>query len=91
MPKSLKPKKKAATEEYVWGVANWIHKDLSAKIETLSQSLDQKYSTMMGHLVDIAGKFQKFGEEQETTSYRQANHTDRIEKLEKKVFGTIQI
>ncbi len=91
MPKSLKPKNKAATEEYVWGVANWVHKDLSTKIDALNKSLDQKYSTMMEHLVDIAGKFKKFGEEQETTSYRQAGHTDRIEKLEKKVFGTVQI
>ncbi|MEK7091283.1 MAG: hypothetical protein AAB887_02120 [Patescibacteria group bacterium] len=91
MPKSLKPKKKAVTEEYVWGVANWIHKDLGTKIETLSKSLDQKYNTMMEHLVDIAGKFKKFGEEQETTSFRQANHSDRIEKLEKKVFGSVQI
>ncbi|GEM_PF-6188711 len=91
MPKSLKPKDKVATENYVWGVANWFHKDLGAKIETLSQSLDQKYNTMMEHLVDIAGKFKKFGEEQETTSFRQANHSNRIEKLEEKVFGAIQI
>jgi len=41
-------------------------------------------------LVDgLAGDFKKFDEEQTIISGHQSNHSDRIEKLEKKVFGQV--
>lgn len=41
-------------------------------------------------LVDgLAGDFKKFDDEQTVLSGRQSNHSDRIEKLETKVFGQV--
>lgn len=91
MPKSLDPKNETATEEYVWQVVNWAHKDLGDKFQSFEDKMEVRFNQVMEHLVDLAGKFKKFDEEQETIAYRQANNTDRLEKLEEKVFGSVQI
>ncbi|KKR26247.1 MAG: hypothetical protein UT58_C0017G0001, partial [Microgenomates group bacterium GW2011_GWC1_39_7b] len=46
---------------------------------------------VMNHIDGLAKGFKKFDEEQTILSAHSKNHTDRIEKLEKKVFKVVQI
>lgn len=52
-----------------------------------------KLSTQMTkfyELIDgVMGDFKKFDEEQTLLSGRMSDHTDRLEKIEEKVFGTV--
>jgi hypothetical protein len=48
---------------------------------------DKLYELMDG----LAGDFKKFDEEQIVLSGNQTGHTDRLEQLEKKVFGHISL
>lgn len=54
-----------------------------------------KLSTQMAkfyELIDgVMGDFKKFDEEQTLLSARMSDHTDRLEKIEEKVFGTAAI
>jgi chromosome segregation ATPase len=56
------------------------------KFDEAEKKAEQRYNKVMDQLVDIAGQFQKFDEERTVLAYRQRNHSDRIEKLEKTVF-----
>jgi len=47
-----------------------------------------KKKPKMEVLDDILGQFKKFDEEQTVISHRMIDHTDRIEKLEGKVFAS---
>jgi archaellum component FlaC len=85
-----KPQKnKVASEEFVWK----IYDDINNKVDELRVDMDgkfeimnSKFDKMMEHIVDIAGKFNKFDESQEIISHRTHENTDRIKKLEKAVF-----
>lgn len=51
----------------------------------------EKRFTFISEAVDgLVGDFKKFDEEQTVLSHRQSGHSDRIEKLEEKVFGVAQ-
>lgn len=79
----VKPKKgKVATESYVWRVFNYFEE----RIDKRSEILNKKFDKMMEHIVDIAGKFKKFDEEQVVLAERSKKHENRIEKLEGTVF-----
>jgi len=61
------PKDKVATEGFVKTEIKVIRTDidrLDRSIGRMEQNLDEKFSKVMEYLVDIAGKFQKFDEEQ---------------------------
>ncbi len=63
---------------------------LKATVDQLNTTVDKLASTMvsMAETMDsIVGDFKKFNEEQTVISYRQIDHSDRLEKLETKVFG----
>lgn len=52
-----------------------------------------KLNTQMTKFYDlidaVMGDFKKFDEEQTLLSGRMSDHTDRLEKIEEKVFGTV--
>lgn len=64
---------------------------LKSEIKNLEKKFDQKFDTVIEQLTDIAGKFNKFDEEQTILSGQMSNRTDRIEKLEVSVFGVVAI
>jgi len=75
-----------ATENFVYRQINSLKEEMDERFDKLERKLDDKFSMVMKHLVDIAGKFQKFDEEQVIIAGRMGEHDDRIEKLEKRVF-----
>lgn len=64
---------------------------LEGRMENLEERLEKKmkdyHNEVMTELDSIAGAIKKFDEEQTVLAYRQANHSDRMEKLETSVFG----
>lgn len=59
---------------------------LQGDLEDYDQKSEKRYDKAITHLVDIAGKFKKFDEEQTILSDKVSDHSDRIEKLEGSVF-----
>ena len=55
--------------------------------KTFTSKTEAKYNKLYELVDGLAGDFKKFDEEQTVLSGRQSKHSDRIEKLEKKVFG----
>lgn len=85
----IKPKKGiGATEAFVWRVFNYLDKKFEKRIDALDKKQEKRFDKVMVHLVDIAGKFQKFDEEKTIISHRVSIHEDRIEKLEETVLKT---
>lgn len=85
----VKPSKsKYATESFVYGVVNRSEDRLEKRIDKLEIKMENRFDKVMTSLVDIAGEFKKFDEEQVILAGRQRNHEDKIEKLEKEVFRT---
>lgn len=64
------------------------------EFEDLKQEIEDKASERHNQLFDLvdglAGEVQDGRDFRKISSYRQAQHSDRIEKLEKKVFGRVQ-
>ncbi|MBI5358114.1 hypothetical protein HZB69_00585 [Candidatus Amesbacteria bacterium] len=58
-------------------------REMQSDISKLKITMDRFYNLIDG----IMGDFKKFGEEQEILSYRVSDHTDKLERLEEKVFG----
>lgn len=85
----VKPKKdKVATEAYVWRVFNSLENKIDKKFEETEKKDERRFNKLMEHLVDLAGKFKKFDEEQTVLSKRSSDHEDRIEDLERVVYKT---
>jgi len=60
---------------------------MQSDIAKLKIRMDKFYD-----LIDsVMGDFKKFGEEQDILSYRVIDHTDKLEKLEEKVFGVATV
>lgn len=69
-----------------------LEKKMDKKFEAVDkrfQEMDNKLDTIIEVVTDIAGSFKKQEEEIVILAHRQSLHNDRIEKLEKKVFGKI--
>jgi len=66
-------------------------KEVEKKTEEIDSRNEKRYSKVMEHIDGLAKGFKKFDDEQTVLSGHSKNHTDRIEKLEKKVFATVQI
>lgn len=79
-----------ATERYVYAVVNDLENSIENRMNSLEVKMEDRFDRVMTALVDIAGQFRKFGEEQAVLSSHSKKHTDRIENLEKKVFGSVQ-
>jgi uncharacterized protein YceH (UPF0502 family) len=73
-------------EAYTWRVVNIVENNLIDKLVEHEKKEEERYEKLITHLVDIAGKFKKFDEEQTVLSANSSQHSDRIEKLEKVVF-----
>lgn len=85
----VKPKKdKVATEAFVWRVFNNLEERIDKRFEQKEKKDEKRFNKLMEHLVDIAGKFKKFDEEQTVLSSRSKDHEDRIEDLEQAVYKT---
>ena len=56
----------------------------------MEKKFDLKFDMVLEQLTDIAGQFKKFDEEQVVLSNRVSIHTDQIEALQIKVFGSAQ-
>ncbi len=62
-------------------------REMQSDIAKLKIRMDKFYD-----LIDsVMGDFKKFGEEQDILSYRVIDHTDKLEKLEEKVFGVATV
>ena len=85
-----KPKKgKVATEGFVWELHNELYDQMEIKFTEKEQKDEERYHKIMNILTDLLSKYKKFEEEHAVLADRQANHSDRIEKLEKKVFSPV--
>lgn len=81
---------KAVVSEEVKSSTSVLQSEISEvrnEIKTLEKKFDKKFDTVIEQLTDIAGKFNKFDEEQTILSGQMSNCTDRIEKLEVATFG----
>ncbi len=87
MIKSLK--NTPASEAFVYREISDSEKKLEGKIDEIDRKAEKRYNKMMTQLVDIAGQFKKFGEEQVVLAAHSKDHTDRIEKLEGVVYATL--
>ncbi|KKS32554.1 MAG: hypothetical protein UU93_C0006G0033 [Candidatus Amesbacteria bacterium GW2011_GWA2_42_12] len=65
--------------------------EVRKEIKTLEKKFDLKFDTVIEQLTDLAGKFNKFDEEQTVLSGQMSDRTDRIEKLEVATFGVAAI
>ncbi len=63
-------------------------KNLENKMDNLEGNLGTKLDRLIGDVSDFAGKVQKFDEEQTVLSSHSSQHSDLIDKLHLKVFGT---
>ena len=61
--------------------------DSVSKLQDSVSKLDIKMGKFYDLIDSVMGDFKKFGEEQDILSYRVSDHTDKLEKLEEKVFG----
>ncbi len=86
MIKSLK--NTPASEAFVYREVSDSEKKLEEKIDEIDKKAEKRHDKIMTQLVDIAGQFKKFGEEQVILSARSKDHTDRIEKLENAIYAT---
>ena len=66
-------------------------KELDDKFDLYESKMEKRFDKVMAHLDKLIGLFKKVDEERVILSAHSKNHTDRIEKLEKKVFKTVQI
>ena len=66
-------------------------KNLGKQAEKIDKRNEKRYNKVMNHVDSLAKGFKKFDEEQVLLSAHSKKHTDRIEKLEKKVFEVVQI
>jgi hypothetical protein len=57
--------------------------------KSFASKTDGRFDKLYELVDGLAGDFRKFDEEQTVLSGRQSNHSDRLEKLEKKVFGRV--
>lgn len=62
-------------------------KELQENVAKLNGKMGKFYDLIDG----VMGDFKKFGEEQDILSYRVSDHTDKLEKLEEKVFGNATV
>lgn len=93
MSKTLKTKigkDKLATEKYVWAVSNSFEERIMERFDKFEGKMEKRFNLVITTLVSIAGQFKKFDEERIILSDHSKNHTDKIENLERKVFGAIQ-
>jgi hypothetical protein len=79
-----------ATEKFIFSVVNNLERIVDKRFTEAEEKAEDRFDKMMTQLVDIAGQFKKFGEEQTILSAHSSSHTDRIESLEKKVFSSVQ-
>ncbi len=66
-------------------------KRIEKQAEEIDKRNEKRYNKVMNHIDGLAKGFKKFDEEQTLLSAHSKNHTDRIEKLEEKVFKAVQI
>jgi hypothetical protein len=66
-------------------------KGIDKHADEIDKRNEKRYNKVMNHVDGLAKEFKKFDEERIILSAHSKNHTDRIEKLEKKTFGAIQI
>lgn len=64
-----------------------IDKKIDDTVQTVRNEARQYHDSLMTKLDFIVGRIKKFDEEHDILTYRQSNHSDRIEKLETRVFG----
>ena len=60
------------------------------KVDKKVDGLDSKFNAMQGDIAEVLLQLRKLNDETMVGAYRQIHHTDRIEKLEVKVFGVAQ-
>lgn len=82
-------KDRPATENYVWRVVNGLEERMNKRFNAIENKFDKRFDRVITTLDSIAGQFKKFDEERVILSEHSKRHTDRIEKLEKKVFGAV--
>ena len=61
------------------------------EFKEFSHKMEQRFGSISETMGSIVGDFKKFDEEQTVLSHRQSEHSDRIEKLEKKAFSVAHI
>jgi uncharacterized coiled-coil DUF342 family protein len=61
---------------------------LEKKMEERFDQMSKKIDFLTDTVVDLAGQFKNFGEELTVLGGQMSDRTDRIEKLEKVVFGS---
>mgnify|MGYP001563454576 FL=1 len=65
--------------------------EFKQEFKEFAHKMEQRFESISETMDSIVGDFKKFDEEQTILSHHQSNHSDRIEKLEKKVFGVTHI
>ena len=63
-------------------------RSLQNDIKEYDKKNEKRFDKAMTHLVDIAGKFEKFDQEHTLLTRSVSNHEDRIDKLEETVLKT---
>jgi hypothetical protein len=66
-------------------------KGVDKHADEIDKRNEKRHNKIMNHVDGLVKGFKKFDEEQVLLSAHSKNHTDRIEKLEKKVLGVVQI
>lgn len=65
-------------------------REFKQEFKEFAHKMEQRFDSTSETMDSIVGDFKKFDEEQTVLSHRQSSHSDRIEKLEEKVFGVVQ-
>ena len=72
----------------MWRAYNSLEETINKRFEEKEKRDEKRYSKLMEHLVNIAGKFKSYGEEQAVLSGRSKDHEDRIGNIEEVVYKT---
>jgi hypothetical protein len=65
--------------------------ELKGEFRDFASKVEGKFDKLYELVDGLSGEFKKFDEEQIVLSGRQSRHSDRLEKIEKKVFGRVDI
>ena len=82
---------KNASEKFVYDVVFSSEIRIEKKLDSIESKMEDRFNKVMTSLDKLAGLFKKVDEERIILSAHSKNHTDRVEKLEKKVFKAVQI
>ncbi len=77
-----------ASESFVYRVVGELEEKMDARFEQMESKNEQRHSKVMDTLIWLVGQFKRFDEEHTVLAHRQSIHSDKIEALEKEVFGT---